>query len=115
MLLENIVDADAASVIRLVVKQAKAGREWALRLLAEKLLPRYEPRVVVELPRADTAAAVSQAVADVIVMGAAGELSLPEAREILGLLDRQRRAIETGELAERLDLVEDDLRQRRNR
>jgi hypothetical protein len=108
VILAQLADGDGAAIVTKLVEQAKAGEPWAVRLIVERVLPRYERRVEVDLPRAETAADVGQAIADVIDLAASGELTLEEARGFMVLLEQQRRGIETSELAIRLELLEQD-------
>ena len=62
--------------------------------------------VVLDIPDTSTAAGVSEAVHLVVRAAAAGDVTPAEASEFCGLLDIQRKAIETAELAERLERIE---------
>ena len=106
VILAQLVDGDGAAIVSKLIEQAKAGEPWAVRLVVERILPRFERRISVELPAVTDAASVGAAVAMVIDLAAAGELSLEEARGFMTLLEQQRRAIETSELAIRLELLE---------
>jgi hypothetical protein len=113
VILAQLADGDGAAIVAKLIEQAKAGEPWAVRLIVERVLPRYERRVDVDLPRAETAADVGQAIADVIDLAASGELTLEEARGFMVLLEQQRRGIETSELAVRLELLEQDAKGRK--
>lgn len=105
--LDELLGDDGEAMVARLVKEARAGKSWALRLAIEKLLPaRRDRRVRVELPRVDTTESVSAAVAEVIRLAADGELTVDDAGAFLRLIDTQRKAIETNELAARLELIE---------
>jgi len=106
VLLEELLDGEGELIVRKLIDQAKAGDPWAVRMAIERLVPRRERRVVVELPRVEKAADVAGAVADVLELAASGKLTIEEARAFLALLEHQRKAIETLDLAVRLELLE---------
>lgn len=115
VILAQLAEGDGAAIVATLIDRAKAGEPWAVRLIVERILPRYERRVDVDLPRAETAADVGQAIADVIDLAASGELTLEEARGFMALLEQQRKAIETSELAVRLELLEGESKERRTK
>ena len=106
VILAQLVDADGAAIVGKLIEQAKAGEPWAVRLVVERILPRHERRVSVELPPVTDAESVGRAIAAVIDLAADSKLTLDEARAFLGLIEAQRKAIETGDLAIRLELLE---------
>jgi hypothetical protein len=104
--LAELVDGSGEAVVRKLCASAEAGAPWAIRMVVEKILPRMERRVDVELPEVETAAQVGLAIARVIALAAEGSLTIEEAKAFLQLLEVQRRAIETSDLAVRLELLE---------
>jgi Family of unknown function (DUF5681) len=110
VILGQLLDADGAAIVSRLVEQAKAGEAWAVRLVIERLLPRHERRVSVELPTVTDAASVGGAIAAVIDLAADGQLTIEEARGFLGLIEQQRRSVETSDLAIRLELLESELK-----
>lgn len=106
VILAQLVDVDGAAIVGKLIEQAKAGEPWAVRLVVERILPRFERRVQVELPALSDAASVGAAIAAVIDLAADGQLSIEEAQGFMQLLELQRRSIETTELAIRLELLE---------
>ncbi len=93
-----------------LIRRAKKGDDVALKLCVERLLPARAARdrfvEFGELPHAVTAADLVGAAAAVIERAAAGEISITEAREFMSLIDSQRRAIETADLAVRIEALE---------
>jgi len=77
-----------------------------LRLCIERLLPRRANVVELVLPLIERANDVAEACAAVIEQAGAGRLTLAEAKEFMSLLDTQRRAIETQDLAMRIEVLE---------
>lgn len=110
VILAQLLDVDGAAVVGQLIEQAKAGTPWAVRLVIERLLPRHERRVSVDIPAVTDAESVGAAIAAVIDLAADGQLTIEEARGFLGLIEQQRKAIETNDLAVRLELLEGDLK-----
>jgi len=106
VLLQELVEGGGESIVKKLVALAKSGKPWAVRLAIERLLPKLERRVDVELSRVVSAADVGAAVADVIDLAAGGQLTIEEAQAFLRLIEQQRKAIETNDLAVRLELLE---------
>ena len=110
VILAELLDGDGAAIVGKLIEQAKAGEPWAVRLVVERILPRHERRVAVELPAVTDAASVGEAIAAVIDLAAEGRLTIEEASGFLRLIEQQRKSIETGELAIRLELLERESR-----
>lgn len=105
--LSKLLDDAGAAIVQTLVARAKAGRPWALRLAVERLLPKIERRVEIDMPEAISKAAdVAEATSIVIGCASRGELSIEDAQAFLKLIEQQRRAIETNDLAVRLELLE---------
>lgn len=105
-LVQGLLDGDAEAIVRKAVALAKDGDPVALRLCIERIMPRRERSLSIEMRRIERAHDLVQAVGDVIAAAAAGELTLPEAREFLALLESQRKALETADLAVRIEVLE---------
>ena len=106
----DLLGDDAAAVMAKCITLAKKGDAVALRLCVERLVPVRASRdrsvVVDDLPDVSKAADLVAAAALVIARAAAGEMSLSEAKEFLGLISAQRALIETQDLAVRLEVLE---------
>jgi hypothetical protein len=112
VLLAELVDAKGAAIVGKLLEAAEGGTPWAVRFVVERLLPKASTRLeLADLPRVEKAADVAGAVATVIELAGAGELSVEEARSFLGLLEAQRKTIETADLAVRLELLEEQQRE----
>jgi hypothetical protein len=108
-LCSDLLSASASAIFEKVITLAKTGDTVALKLCVDRLLPIRAARdraVELVLPVAACAADLVAATAVVIERAAAGEITLSEAREFMALLDAQRRAIETGDLAVRIEALE---------
>jgi len=110
VILAELLDGEGAKIVRRLIDQAKQDQPWAIRLCIERLLPRHEKRVAVEIPKVTDAASVAEAISVVIDLAAEGQLTLEEARGFLILIEQQRKAIETNDLAIRLELIEGELK-----
>lgn len=116
VLLQSLLDGDGEEVVQRAIRDAKRGKGMALRLVMERLIPPARSSVAaVDLPRIQRAEDVAQAASEVIAAASRGELTLAEAQEWLKLLDAQRKAIETEDLAVRLEVLEKAERQRRQK
>lgn len=87
---------------------AKDGDPVALRLCLDRIVPKLRggPAVEIDLPRIRKASDVAEAMSMVIAAAAAGDLTLDEAKRFAELLDHHRSALETEELAVRIQLLE---------
>lgn len=103
---QNLLDGDTEAIVKKCVALAKEGDPVALRLCLERIMPRRERSLSIEMRRIEKAHDLVEAVGDVIAATAAGELTLPEAREFLALLESQRKALETADLAVRIEALE---------
>lgn len=103
---QSLLDGDAEAIVKKCVALAKEGEPVALRLCVERIIPRRERSLSIDMRRIERACDLVQAVGDVIAAAAAGELTLPEAREFLALLESQRKALETADLAVRIEALE---------
>jgi hypothetical protein len=106
----DLLGDDAGEIMQTCIKCAKKGDAVALRLCIERLIPVRASRdrsiVVEDLPDVRNASDLVTAAATVIERAAAGEMSLSEAKEFMGLLQAERALIETQDLAVRLEVLE---------
>lgn len=104
--MRDLLAGDGEAIMRKAVNLAKAGDPVALRLCIDRLVPRAGRVVQVSLPKLQKAGDLADACAAVIEAAAEGRMSLGEAREFMELLDVHRRAMETFDLAVRIELLE---------
>ncbi|WP_375783032.1 MULTISPECIES: hypothetical protein [unclassified Bradyrhizobium] len=108
---EALLSQDIEAVIGKVVSKAKRGDMQAARLILDRVMPPRRGRTVrFPLPKMETSADVVSALAAVAKAMAAGQLSPAEAVEVAGVIEMQRRAIETQQLETRLHALEDRFR-----
>ena len=105
--LDAIGAAGAEDVLRKVVEDAKAGDIRAAEILLRRVWPERKGRLVeFDLPPVVSAADAVQAAAAIVDAVATGEITPDEAQAVASVVEIQRRAIETAELAERIAALE---------
>jgi len=98
--------AEIPGVLSLVKKYRLAAKDTSLAAL-EKYLGLTEKPMRFALPPIESAEDCTKAQAAVLTAVAAGQLMLTEAKVMSDLIDGQRRAYETHELAKRLEAIEE--------
>lgn len=107
MAAQALLEGDAEAITRKVVEMALEGDPVALRLCLERLVPRRRSgRVQIRLPAIETVDDVARALRRIVGAAAAGEVELEDAATLAALVDRQRQALETCDLAERVEDLE---------
>lgn len=93
-----------------------ADRKWA----AEKAAPFVHPRpaplqrtIEVDLPELSSAKDLATVTAAIVRATAAGEISPAEAQQLAGVVEAHRKAVESTELVERIERLEQQANQRR--
>ena len=93
---------------------AKAGDSAALRLVIDRLIPPVrERRLSLELPKIGTPAGVVAAIGVVLDAVGAGTITPSEGQTLAGLLEAQRKNMETLELEARIAAVEQSIKKER--
>lgn len=109
--LDAIGDEAAESVIQAIVDKAKEGDMAAARIIADRVWPaRKGSRIEFKLPAMDKAEDLPGAITSIAQQVATGDISPDEGALIVGLLETQRRAIETSDHAIRLAAIEETLK-----
>ena len=106
LLAEVLFDGEAEFLARTAVEHAMAGNMTALRLCLDRLMPRRERTVAVDLPPVETAADALKAAGRLVALVGAGELTPGEGRALAAMVETQRRAIETEDLERRIIALE---------
>jgi hypothetical protein len=106
MLAERLMEKDIEGITNVVVAQALEGSLEAAALILARIVPVRKGRPVTFAMPNMNAVGVSEAFSAVIAAVAAGRLTCEEGKAVADLLDMQRKAIETGELAERFAALE---------
>jgi hypothetical protein len=108
LLAEALLDGEAETLTRKVIKKALDGDSNALRFCMERLVsPRRERRVAFDLPlKIETAADAAGASSRVISECATGNLSPGEASQIMALISSHVRLLEVTDFEARLAALE---------
>lgn len=110
MAVEAMLEGEAQAITRKAIEMAKVGDTIALRLCMERVAPLRRGRpVLFDLPVVEKASDLAKALGGILRATASGALTPDEAATIAGVLETKRRAIETGELEQRLDQLEQRL------
>ena len=106
-LAEKLMAGDAEAVVRAVIEAAKGGDMTAARLVLDRIAPPCRGRPVrLDLPPIVGAADLVKALAAVADAMARGVISAEEAQAAAGVLDHQRKAVETLDLERRIAALE---------
>jgi hypothetical protein len=104
------MEGELDAIVNAIIKAAKAGDMVAARLVVDKLIPAAKDRPVrISLPQITDVATCNQAQAQITASVASGDLLLSEGEALAGLVEHQRRALETHDLAKRLEAIEQQL------
>jgi len=103
----ELLEQNAQLLIRKCIFMAAQGDRVALRLCLERLLParRAQPVRFAKL-RARTAAQIADSYGSLLGDISAGRLTPDEGQHIAGILESQRKALETADLERRLEALE---------
>jgi Family of unknown function (DUF5681) len=108
---EQLLDGEADALTRKAIELAKEGDTTALRLCIERILPARKDRpVAFDMPHIETVADSVLAAAAIAAAVADGELTPMEAAELSKVVDGYTRAVETADLAARLERLEQHAR-----
>jgi hypothetical protein len=106
--LDSLASTEAEAVLAAVVAAAKGGDMTAARIVLERLWPVPKGRALeLDLPPVENATGLVSAMAALVAAMADGTVTPDEAKVIAGVLSEQRAAIETADLAERLQTLEE--------
>jgi hypothetical protein len=107
------MEGELSAVVRVVIDAAKGGDMAAARLVVDKLIPATrELPLSIDLPPVATAEDCATAQAKVLAAVASGHLLPAEGVALAGLIEQQRRSLETIQLAARMEAVEALLKQK---
>src|SRR5262249_41288650 len=105
--LQSLLDAEGSEITRKAIEMAKSGDAAALRLVLERLIPPVrERRLALQIPKVETPAGITAAIGGVLEAVGAGMITPGEGQALAGLLETQRKAVETLELEARLAAIE---------
>src|SRR5262245_48488351 len=111
--LDALGESEANNIVRAMIEKAKEGDATAARPILDRVWPaRKGARLQFDLPEIGRAEELPGAIAAINRQVADGDISPDEAVLIVGLLEAQRKAIETSELAARVTALEKTLGQK---
>lgn len=109
--LRELLKPHAAKLVQKVVDLALAGDVSALRICIDRIIPPVrESRLSITLPAVKDVSGCTAAQAKVLQAVTAGDLVPGEGQALSGLIENQRRALETLELEMRLAAIEQRLK-----
>jgi hypothetical protein len=91
-------------------RQDEKMRAWAAEKAAPYVHPRPQPiarLIEIELPDTTTVDGIKDALAVITRATATGQIAPAEAKDLVAIVEAQRRVIETGELLERIKKLEE--------
>lgn len=105
--LDAVGEANAKAILERTVTAALTGDIRAADSILSRVWPARKGRPInLTIGNVTTSAGVQSALSDVLQAMAAGQITTDEAAAVASLLETQRRAIETTELAERISALE---------
>ncbi|WP_431269783.1 hypothetical protein [Dankookia sp. P2] len=108
LLLDGMAEEAAAEAVRAVIEKAKAGDLAAADILFRRVWPvRRSQPVTLPLPDLNTPGDVVGALSVVVTAMAEGTVTPEEAGAVAAVIEAQRRAIETNDLALRITALEE--------
>jgi hypothetical protein len=108
--MRELLQPHAEKLVKKVVDLALAGDVQALRICIDRIIPPVrEDRLSISLPAIADSAGCSAAQAKIMAAVADGELLPSEGEALSGLVEHQRRALDTTEFAKRLEAIESKL------
>lgn len=106
------MEGELSDVVRVVIDAAKGGDMGAARLVVDKLIPATrELPLSIKLPAISAVEDCATAQAMVLAAVATGDLLPSEGEALAGLIEQQRRSLETSDLAQRLAAIEEQLKE----
>ena len=105
---EALLEGEHEALTRAAIKNALEGDTTALRLCLDRIAPvRKDSPVTFDLPKIETAKDALKASAALLAAVAAGEVTPDEAGRVMALLTSHRALVETSDLANRIEALEE--------
>ncbi len=103
----KLMEGGAEEITLAVLEAAKGGDMGAARFILERVAPPLRERPIsIDLPAIDTADGIAAAQSAILQAVGIGDLLPGEAATLAGIVENRRKAIETQELAARLEELE---------
>lgn len=105
--LDAIGDENAKDILKAVIVKANAGDMRAAEIIMSRIWPARKGRpITIDMPEITDAASVVKALACITAAAASGKIVTEEAAALAGLVELQRKAIETQDLEARISALE---------
>jgi hypothetical protein len=105
--LDQIGAESAEAILQKAVEQAKNGNPRAMKLILSRVWPAQKGRpVMVDLPPISAPGDLVAALAAIAQAVAGGSITPDEGAQVAAILEMQRRAVDTAELAARVEALE---------
>src|ERR1043166_3167394 len=112
LVLEALLDDESETLMRRVIGLAKMGDDVAMRLVFARMLPpRRDRPVPLELPRIESEADARRASGDVIEALGAGEVTPPEAEQLLRVIAGAALVTHSSDMGERVKWLHEQVAQ----
>jgi hypothetical protein len=113
-MLEELLEGEAEDITRKLIDLAKEGKPRPLQCCIDRLIPKRRGRPLeIQLPLIRNAQDIGSAIAAITNELNNGNLTLEEASDLTGLLDRFGRAIMADDLTIRLEQLEAQMKQKK--
>lgn len=107
---ENLMQGQMERITAAVIEAAAGGDMQAARLVLDRIAPRREPAVSLDLPNIESAADLPMAIAAILQAVAAGDLTPSEAAKITQTIEAAGSAIELSDLDQRIAAIEANIK-----
>ncbi len=106
-----LLEGQAEAITQKVLDRAMAGDSVALRLSMERITPPLRGTwIQLDLPPMQSAEDVPRAIGAVVQAAAESRITLEEAEKMVRLIEAQHRAMETDDLEDRIERLEEQLK-----
>ena len=105
-IVQEMLDCEAENIGKKLIELAKAGEMQAIKMIVERLLPPLKELPLnadLSLTGINKATDITAAHSELLEGIVAGAITLSEAKELAGILEGKRKAIETLEVKHRLE------------
>ena len=108
---EALLDGEAEAITRRAINAALAGDMTAIKLIMDRIAPPRKSRPIqIVLPDVADARGVALAQAAIVAAVAGGQICPDEATALSSLVEARRRALETENLATRIQYLEQNVK-----
>ena len=107
LIAEQLIDGQAEELVKMCITMAKNGDTTAMKIMMDRLIPpRRERSIQLALPDVKTPKDVLNVIGTVIKSIGDGKLDADQAKTLAGILEVQRKSIETVEIEQRITALE---------